>query len=517
MSPTKTDGFDDFFEAVKDIRDRQSVYTSGKSFSEMLSAHEGMRERQRIRDIAQAAQESNALLSEKNRLEKERNSLLEREAEEREAERRRIAKLPDCPECQAKVGGNRPERCAHCTCRLYWIGNRPVKASDAKAYLDAPTSCPDVRAAIQELEDAQCSLRIAAESFGKSFPLGTPSHESITQYCTNTISGWETRREQALHELHDELSRLESEKAALAQRANARYGAWLLFAILPGCLGVGCLFPAILFSPLLLADDGFRPFILKMGALGILCLGVFEILRRTGRTQAAKLSREADFDAQINSLNARRRAVWDMSPEPSVQSALALVEATEVLHEVLQNSDSLCCDWQAMATSCERPERAVPAPLEAALHAARSFLEKDMLLLCAAQPDGPEVRIEKDAGNAIEDTAKRLLQALCVVAAVDGKLHNDELAAIAAAVRDAGCPLGDEAMRATAIKACQEIYKAGVIEYAQLLCREWQPLKGTSFAKLVVRLQQQVAAADGRQGNRETQLLDFFQSNLGVT
>jgi hypothetical protein len=48
MSRTSTDGVDNFFEAVKDIRDRTNVYRS-KGLSGMLKAHEEMRARQRLR------------------------------------------------------------------------------------------------------------------------------------------------------------------------------------------------------------------------------------------------------------------------------------------------------------------------------------------------------------------------------------------------------------------------------------------------------------------------------------
>jgi hypothetical protein len=107
------------------------------------------------------------------------------------------------------------------------------------------------------------------------------------------------------------------------------------------------------------------------------------------------------------------------------------------------------------------------------------------------------------------------LKAMCLVASVDNSLKEAEVQFIAGNIVERGGGVEPSELRERIIVTCKQLASTGYAEAARQLVGELLPHKGRPLANLVLELMQSVAGVDGRMGNRERQVVDFFRRSIG--
>jgi hypothetical protein len=341
MTPTRTDGVDDFFEAAKDIRDQLDTFASTKSFAERLDSHEKMRARQRHRDMAEAAIKSQQLLTEQNRLEKERLSLLQREAREREEEKLRVSRLPRCPDCRSPIDGGRPSLCAQCRSRLLWILNEPVNETEANKYLSEPCSHSLTESICGQVNEAIESLRVAARAIPMSPSRKSYGYNELVERCEQIRHLWLTDRQAREKDVETQIAEVESSQSLALNKSNS-VGCWW------GCVQIVLLIAALgCFAVWLLQMIEQQTFANRAGSYLMVCLISVVFVRIISQSQVAWVSRRDVFDQKLQDLRDQLAAC--RTPPAEASAASVFLDANETVRGVMTVVDNLDSDWKKLA------------------------------------------------------------------------------------------------------------------------------------------------------------------------
>jgi hypothetical protein len=110
-----------------------------------------------------------------------------------------------------------------------------------------------------------------------------------------------------------------------------------------------------------------------------------------------------------------------------------------------------------------------------------------------------------------------LLPGMCAIAAADGVLQASERKMIVDLIREKGCSMEQDVLEEKVVDTCRRIHKNGLQSAVEQLCQTLSPFIGRPLCELFLDLLDRIAAADGRVGNRESVVLEFFKRRLAAT
>lgn len=104
-----------------------------------------------------------------------------------------------------------------------------------------------------------------------------------------------------------------------------------------------------------------------------------------------------------------------------------------------------------------------------------------------------------------------LIETLCCVVAADGRVSGSEIAVIAEALTQAGCPTTREEIRPLVIEMSKQIHVRDVRRYADRLATQLSGLRNTSVGAVLQKSLVTLVAADGKDTEPETEIVRRFR------
>ena len=104
-----------------------------------------------------------------------------------------------------------------------------------------------------------------------------------------------------------------------------------------------------------------------------------------------------------------------------------------------------------------------------------------------------------------------LIETLCCVVAADGRVSGREVAVIAEALTQAGCPTTREDIRPLVIEMSKQIHAPGVRRYTDSLGAKLASLRGTDLASVMHKSLIALMMADGKATDQETEIIRQFR------
>lgn len=104
-----------------------------------------------------------------------------------------------------------------------------------------------------------------------------------------------------------------------------------------------------------------------------------------------------------------------------------------------------------------------------------------------------------------------LIETLCCVVAADGRVSGREIAVIAEALTQAGCPTTREEIRPLVIEMSKQILARGVRRHTDSLAAELTSLRGTPLASVLHKSLVSLMMADGKATDQETEIIRQFR------
>ena len=568
----KTGGFMAMLDAQQNMRERQQLRdlaaNSEASLALQRQALEASR-RAQTADDARAQQARREAAREQARLQSMADALAAERARE-EQEKRRRDELPICPECHSPIEGDKPRRCATCRSEVYWLQDEPLARTDVMDLAQGGWRLPDLERCRQQL---QCSAIELATSLCVTRDHGIRSVAACKDLLEKRMAKVQSLETKALS-----ISERLAHDAPLAQQQSrlARELTDLKFEIsmTKELLAAS----ELTFGPdapeqRARVQRDLKALLTKAATIVTQQNDVEQKVRLTLQQIAATAVVEKDkLRKQIEAIQSgppsfeELRAVCNQAEqaERSIASLANAVLLIEPLRQAIGGNASSMPSILEADGDCEAPPRLVFPNKDEAIVEARlpsdvvsqsmSVNEAQQWVLEVATgveivrpkgtsdwvpvrdafpalftPQAEKKRLERLVRDGIAALSVEVVEAsegavvdlllpgMCAIAAADGVLQASERKMIVDLIREKGCSMEQDVLEEKVVDTCRRIHKNGLQSAVEQLCQRLSPFIGRPLCELFLDLLDRIAAADGRVGNRESAVLEFFKRRLAAT
>lgn len=565
----KTGGFMAMLDAQQKMRERQQLRDLAANSEASLALQRQALESNRRAEEARAQQARQEALREQARLQ----TLADLHAAERareEQEKRRRDALPKCPECHSPLDGHQPRRCANCRSEVYWIQGEPHAQADVMRLAQSGWQLPELQRCRQQLQCTAIELAAALCITRDHGINSVAACKDLLEKRSAKVQALEKQMrsisERLAHDdpLAQQQSRLASEMSDLKSRIAATKSrlAECEFDFSPGAPEKKMRLQKEV--QVLLAKA--PPIVAQQNDLEQKVRLKLKQIAATAATEKGKLGKQIEAIQNGPPSFDELRAVCEQAKQAeltiaSLENAIALIAP---LRQAIGGTPlSMPSILEAGSESEGPPSLFFPDGNESILEArlpsdvvsqsmaveeAQQWVRESATGVEVVRPKGTSdwvpvrkafsglftpqaekarlARLVRDGIAALSaevveasegSVVDLLLPGMCAIAAADGVLQAAERQLIVDLIREKGCSMEQDILDEKVVETCRRIHKNGLQATIQQLCQRLSPFVGRPLCDLFLDLLDRIAAADGRVGNRESTVLEFFKRHLATT
>jgi hypothetical protein len=565
----KTGGFMAMLDAQQKMRERQQLRDLAANSEASLALQRQALESNRRAEEARAQQARLDASREQARLQ----TLADLHAAERareEQEKRRRDALPKCPECHSPLDGHQPRRCANCRSEVYWIQGEPYAQADVMRLAQSGWQLPDLQRCRQQLQWTAIELAAALCITRDHGISSVAACKDLFEKRLARVQALEKQvrsvSERLAHDdpLAQQKSRLAREMSDLQSRIDAAKARQVELELD---------FSSGAPDKRMRVQKDLQTLLAKSSPIVAQQNDVEQKVRlKLQQISAAAAVEKGKLRKQIESIQngppslEELRAVCELAQqaEASIKGLADAVLLIEPLRQAIGGNAAsmpsiLETDFDSSAPSRLASPYGDDSIVEARLPSdvvslSMSGQEAQQWVLDSATgvevvrqegtsdwvpvreayaalftPQAEKARLVRliqkgipalpaEAVEAAEDAVvDLLLPGMCAIAAADGVLQATERKMIVDLIREKGCSMEQDVLEEKVVDTCRRIHKNGLQSAVEQLCQTLSPFIGRPLCELFLDLLDRIAAADGRVGNRESAVLEFFKRRLAAT
>jgi len=564
----KTGGFMAMLDAQQKMRERQQLRDLAANSEASLALQRQALEANRRAEEARAQQARLDASREQARLQTMADLQAAARAREEQEKRRRDA-LPKCPECHSPLDGEQPRRCANCRSEVYWLQSQPLARADVMRLAQGGWQLPDLERCRQQL---QCTAIELAASLCVTRDHGITSVtacKDLLEKRRAKVQALEKQvrsiSERLAHDdpLAQQQSRLAREMSDLKSRIDTAKSrqAELELDFSPGAPDKRIRVQKELEALLAKAP----PIVTQQNDIEQKVRLKLQQIAATAAIEKGKLRKQIEAIQNGPPSLDELRAVCDQAQqaEMSIAHLAAAISLIEPLRQAIGGTaSSMPSILEAECDPAALPRLAFPNTNELIVEArlpsdvasqSMSVKEAQQWVLESATgvevvrpkgtsdwvpvreafaalftPQAEKTRLVRLIRNGIAALSADVVEAsegavvdlllpgMCAIAAADGVLQATERKMIVDLIREKGCSIERDTLEAKVVDTCRSIHKNGLQSAIEQLSQRLVPFIGRPLCELFLDLLDRIATADGKVGNRESTVLEFFKRRLAA-